>query len=162
MAVFSGRNGQVFWDSTGAGTTFTQIASLSNWKLSSKTPKINVTVFGATNMQYVPGMRDMDGSFAGFWDSTETSYWDATTANTPGMLKLVPDSTVALKYWKGKAYLDASIDVPVEGAPAITSTIIAAGPWSGPTQTSMLTVEGASAAEIADLEARLAALRRAA
>jgi hypothetical protein len=136
MAVFSGRNGQVFWDSTGAGTTYTQLVALNNWKLSFKTAKINVTAFGATNMVYVPGMRDTDGSFAGFWDSAELSYWDATTANTPGMLKLVPNSAENLKYFKGKAYLDASIDVPVEGAPAITSAIIAAGPWSGPTQTS--------------------------
>jgi hypothetical protein len=134
MAIKSGRNGDVKWDPTGGATTVS-IISLNNWKLSLKTDKIDVTCFGDQNKVYVPGMKDISGSVAGFWNSSELALFEATDATVPGMLELIPDTTDAAAttmLFKGLAYLDADIDTDVQGAPAVTGTILAAGPWTLP------------------------------
>jgi hypothetical protein len=134
MAIKSGRNGDVKWDPTGADTGVT-IISLHNWKLSLKTEKIDVTCFGDANRVYCPGMKDVSGSVAGFWNSSELALFEATDATTPGMLTLIPDTTdaaAATMLFKGLAYLDAEIDTDVQGAPAVTGQILAAGPWTLP------------------------------
>lgn len=132
--IKSGRNGKVSWDPTGAGgVTLVPVLSLNKWKLSMKTDKIDVTCFGDVNKVYVPGMKDIDGSVSGFWNSEELALFDATSATIPGILELVPDSTDGPSFvFSGLAYLDADIDTDVAGAPAVTGTVLAAGPWTLP------------------------------
>lgn len=137
MAIKSGRNGDVKWDPSG-GSTLASIISLHNWKLSLKTEKIDVTCFQDQNKVYVPGMRDISGSVAGFWNSDELALIEATEATSPGMLELIPDTSdpeMPGMSFKGLAYLDAEIDTDVQGAPAVTGQILAAGPWTMPAVT---------------------------
>src|SRR4029453_7516396 len=128
MAILSGRNGQVLWDPTG-GATLVAIVSLNKWKADFKTDKIDVTCFGDQNKVYVPGMKDVSGDISGFWNSADPALFDAADAVTPGMLNLVPSTVEATFFWTGLAYMDASIDTSVDGAPAVTGTWMAAGPW---------------------------------
>lgn len=134
MAILSGRYGQVLYSATGTGTPV-EIVSLNKWKASFKVDKLNVTCFGDTNKVYVPGIKDLDGSVSGFWNSDELTLFHAADASTPGLMKLVPNSTEATFFWEGLAYLDAEIDCSVDGAPTVTGTIIPAGPWTGPDAT---------------------------
>ena len=129
MAIKTGRYGTVKYDPTG-GSTAVEIVSLNTWKASFKTDYEDVTCFGDQNKVYIPGMPDVSGSLGGFWNSDETTLFEATKAPTPGMLELAPNSTEALFKWSGLAYLDADIDASVKGAPKVTSTFKAAGPWT--------------------------------
>jgi hypothetical protein len=129
MAIKTGRYGTVKYDPTGAGTV-EDIASLNTWKASFKTDYEDVTCFGDANKVYVPGMPDVSGSLGGFWNSLDTTLFEATKATTPGMLELAPNSTEPLFKWSGLAYLDADIDASAKGAPKVTSTFKAAGPWT--------------------------------
>ena len=129
--IKSGRDRQVLYDA--AATLPVVIASLNKWKLSLKTDKINVTCFGDQNKVYVPGMRDISGTFSGFWNSDELTLFEATEAETPGKLELVPNSTEPTFKWAGLAYMDAEIDTSVEGAPAVTGSFMAADTWTQPT-----------------------------
>jgi hypothetical protein len=139
--IRSGRNGAVKWDPAGVGGAGSLlVASIKGWKLSLKTDKIKVTCFQDQNQVYVPGLRDISGSLTGFWNSAELSLVKATAATTPGYLELIPDTTdmavgppAAPFVFKGLAYLDAEIDTDVEGAPALTGEVLAAGPWTVPT-----------------------------
>lgn len=134
--IKSGRNGSVKWDP--AGTTPVVVQSLNAWTLSLKTDKINVTCFGDDNKVYVPGLRDISGSIKGFWNSEELSLIEATELTSPGLLELIPDTTdpeMPTMKFSGLAYLDAEIDTSVEGAPALSSEILAAGSWTMPTAT---------------------------
>jgi hypothetical protein len=128
--IKAGRNGQVKYDA--AGNTPVEIVSLNNWKLDLKTEKINVTCFGDQNKVYVPGMKDLNGTFAGFWNSDELTLFEAADVDTPGLLELIPNSTEPTFKWSGLAYMDASIDTAVEGAPSVQGTFMAAGPWTTP------------------------------
>lgn len=129
MAILSGRNGQVLYDPAGS-TTFAALVSLKNWKASFKTDYIDVTCFGDTNKVKVPGLPDISGSGEGFWNSTNVVLFTASSATTPGRLKLVPSSVESTFFWSGLAYLSADIDVPVDGAPAVSFAWTAAGPWT--------------------------------
>ncbi len=133
MSILAGRNGQVSWNPTGtvaSPATLTPIASIDSWKASFKTDKIPVTCFGDTNKVYVAGLPDISGSFGGFWNSTESALFAAAESSTPGLLKLAPNTTESTYYWSGLAYMDADIDVAVNGAPKVTGTFVAAGPWT--------------------------------
>jgi hypothetical protein len=133
MAILTGRYGQVLFDP--AGTTPVEIISLNGWKASFKTNKEDVTCFGDINKVYVPGMKDVSGTLAGFWNSaTDASpvLFKAADATTPGMLKLVPNNSTGelANFWSGLAYLDADIDCTAAGAPKISGEFMAAGPWT--------------------------------
>jgi hypothetical protein len=128
MAIKSGRLGQVMYDP--AGTTPVALIAINAWKMDQKTDHIDVTCFGDTNKVYVPGLKDCTGEFSGFWDSTNRVLWTAVDATSPGLLKLVPNTSEGTFFWSGKAYLDASINTKVDGAPEVTGTFMAAGPWT--------------------------------
>lgn len=128
MAIKTGRYGTIKYDP--AGLLPVLLVSLNKWKLSLKTDKQKVTCFGDTNHVYVPGMRDINGSLSGFWNSSNVILFEATEADTPGLLELAPNSTEADFQFSGLAYIDADIDCSVEGAPAVSGSIMAAGPWT--------------------------------
>ena len=92
--IKTGRYGQVMWDPAGVvpGTP-TAIISINNWKLSLKTDRIDVSCFGDVNRVYVPGLKDVSGSVAGFWNSEELALVEAADQETPGLLKLIPNTT---------------------------------------------------------------------
>jgi len=125
--IKSGRYGTVKYDP--AGVTPVLLIAINAWKLSLKTGKIKVTCFGDTNEVYVPGMKDVSGTFGGFWDSTNVVLFTAVDATTPGKLELAPNSTEPTFKWSGLAYLDADIDCKVDGAPTVSGTFMAAGAW---------------------------------
>jgi hypothetical protein len=132
MAIKTGRYGSVLYDP--AGTTPVEIISLNSWKASFKTNKEDVTCFGDVNKVYVPGMKDVSGTVAGFWNSDPAAspiLFAATDAPDPGMLKLVPNTSTGEDtfFWSGLAYLDAEIDCTL-AAPKVTGEFMAAGPWA--------------------------------
>lgn len=132
MAILTGRYGSVKYDPTGTGgVTAVAIIGLNAWKLDLKTDFEEVTQFGDTNKVYVPGLKDISGSLGGFWDSADTTIFEAADATSPGFLELLPNSTEATAVFSGKAYLDASIDCSLS-APKVSSTFKAAGPWTMP------------------------------
>lgn len=126
--ILAGRDGQILYDP--AGTTPVPLVSLDKFKMSNKVDKIKVTCFGATNHVYVPGMPDLSGTVSGFFDSAEKVLFEAVNATTPGMLKLIPHESEPTHFWSGLAYFDADIDTSVDGAPAMTGSFMAAGPWT--------------------------------
>ncbi len=129
MAILSGRNGTIQYDAAAASpASFTTLTSVNSWKLSLKTDYEDVTCFGDSNKVYVPGLRDVSGSMGGFWNSSQTTIIDASSATTPGLLRLTPNSTEPTFYFEGLAYIDADIDCSLS-APKVSATFKAAGTW---------------------------------
>lgn len=129
MAIKSGRNGLIQYDATAASpASFTTLTSVNNWKLSLKTDYEDVSCFSDTNKVYVPGLRDISGSLGGFWNSTQTTIIDASSATTPGLVRLTPNSTESTFYFEGTAYIDSDIDCSL-AAPKVSATFKAAGSW---------------------------------
>jgi hypothetical protein len=135
--ILTGRYGEVWYAPAPSPGTLAKIASINTFKLDSKADYEDVTCFGDTNKVYIPGLIDMSGSFAGFWNSADLTLFEAAVATEPGTLKLVPNNTEPLFYWTGLAYLDASIECTLQ-APKVTGTFKAAASWTGPEQVSTL------------------------
>lgn len=136
--IKTGRYGQIKYDPAGdvSPLNLQLVTSISTWKLSQKTDKINVTCFGDNNKKYVMGLKDISGSLAGFWNSDELTLFIAVDAQTPGMLELIPNYTdevgspLVVPAFQGLAYMDVDIDTNVEGAPAVSGSFVAAGDWT--------------------------------
>jgi hypothetical protein len=72
---------------------------------------------------------DIKGSLAGYWDKTDRTVFEVAFGFVAAMLELYPSSLDPTYYWNGLAWLDAAIDVKVDGAVTIKSDFVAAGPW---------------------------------
>jgi len=128
MARYHGQGGRVYLSTTGAGVAI-QAINLTKWSVKQPTDKVEVTAFEDGNKVYVQGKRDISGEFSGFWDNTDDALFDAAESATPVKLYLYPASDVPTVYWAGTAWVDASIEVAVDGAVAISGSFQAATTW---------------------------------
>jgi hypothetical protein len=124
-----GYKGDVKVDKTG-GATLVSVASINSWTASFATSKINVTCFNDPNLIFVQGLPDIGGSLTGYWDKTDRTLFEVAFGTTAAMLELFPSSLAPTYFWKGLAWIDASIDVKVDGAVTIKGDYKAAGPWT--------------------------------
>jgi len=128
MSVYAGRKGVVYLSTTGSGAA-TNVIKLSHWTLNQTTDKIDVTSFGDGNKTYVQGLKDVQGSIAGFFDDTETKPFTAADSSDGCKMYLYPSSDAPTKYWYGPAWLDVSIDTGVAGAVTLSANFAANGSW---------------------------------
>lgn len=129
MAVYAGRKGVVYLATTGSGSA-SDVLKITQWTLDQSTDKIDVTSFGDANKTYVQGLKDVKGTFKGFFDDTETKPFVAADSTDGCVLFLYPSADAPSKYWTGPAWLDVSIDTSVSGAVAISGSFAANGAWS--------------------------------
>lgn len=115
--------------STSASGTAVPVASLTSWSLDMNTDKIDVTSFGDTTKTYVQGLPDLTGRFEGNWDDTEATLMAARASADGAKLYLYPSLDAATKYAYGVAWLDASMNVDVNGAVKVSGTFSAASAW---------------------------------
>lgn len=135
MPIQPGRTGKVLYDPTGAGgATLVELASINAFTLDASTEMEDVSCYGNLNRVYLPGLRDTQGTFSGFFNADDLTLWEATVATTAGLLELRPNSTDTAAKWSGKAWLDASIDASLS-APKVSSKFFAADTWTYPTGT---------------------------
>jgi hypothetical protein len=81
----------------------------------------------------VPGIPEISGSLAGFFNGSELSLIAAAATGTaPGQLALGHNSFEPSLVFSGPAYMDADIDCTL-AAPKLSGTFAAAGPWTIPT-----------------------------
>jgi hypothetical protein len=116
--------------SVSIGSPAAPVLSLNKWTLNAATDKVDVTAFGDVNKQYVQGLPDLKGSVGGWFDDQEDGLFLAADSTTPVQLELMPVAGVASIKWAGPAWLDASIDVPANGAISVSGEFVAAGGWT--------------------------------
>lgn len=129
MSAHSGRTGVVYIAIEGSTGVATNAIKLNAWTINRATDKFEVTSFGDANKTYVQGLPDVQGTISGFWDDTETKPFGAAASSTAAKLYLYPDSTVPTKYAYGTAWVDASIETPVNGPVTLSMNFAAQGSW---------------------------------
>ncbi len=129
MARYHGRKGVVYLSTSGTGEASTVLA-LTNWTLNMETDKVDVTAFGDQNKVYVQGLKDTSGSIKGWWDNTEEKLFEAADSPDGVKMYLYPSADAPGIYWYGVAWLDASIEVPVDGAISVSANFVAKGQWT--------------------------------
>lgn len=133
--IKTGRYGQIRFDPTpDSPASPSALISVNAWTLSLKTDYEDVTCFQDTNKVYVPGLRDISGTIGGFFNADDMTLVHASNLATPGLLELIVNTTEEpspTSAFSGLAYMDAEINCSL-GAPKISGTFKAAGPWSTP------------------------------
>lgn len=129
MAVYPGRLGVIYLSTTGTGTA-TSVIKLNAWTINKATDKIEVTSFGDGNKTYVQGLPDIQGTFSGFWDDTESKPFTAAASADGCKMYLYPAANAPSKFHAGPAWLDISMDTSVSGAVAISGSFAANGTWT--------------------------------
>jgi hypothetical protein len=125
MARIAGRSGRLYANLTSGGTA-EPIAFLNAWSLAFATGKIDVTAFGDTNMTYVSGLPDAQGTFAGFYDNATAQLYTAAVDGVARKFYLYPDNATTSQYWFGTALFDFNVDGSVDGAVTINGSFAAA------------------------------------
>ena len=125
MARIAGRSGRLYANLTSGGTA-EPITFLNNWSLAFTTGKIDVTAFGDTNMTYVSGLPDAQGTFAGFYDNATAQLYGAAVDGLARRFYLYPDNSNTGQYWFGTALFDFNVDAAVDGAVQINGSFAAA------------------------------------
>jgi hypothetical protein len=120
MARKHGRRGRLYADfSANGGAAAVPIASLRQWSIDFTTDKVPAECFGDENKQYLAGLPDSSGTFAGLYDDASASAYAAAIdngANNARRFYLYPDTTDTTKYWHGLGLFDASYSAAVDGA----------------------------------------------
>ena len=130
MAAHAGRTGVVYLAIEGSTGVATTTIKMNAWTLDRATDKFEVTAFGDLNKTYVQGLPDVKGTISGFWDDTETKPFGGAASTTGIKLYLYPDSVTPTKYCYGTAWLDASIQTPVNGPVAVNMNFAALASWT--------------------------------
>lgn len=127
MARYSGKAGRVMMsvDAASAAVALT----LSGWTLNRATDRYDVTSFGDGNKTYVQGLPDLQGNLSGFYDSADDRLFDAAESADGVKIYLYVSTDALSIYWYGPAWVDASIEVPVQGAVTMSGTFAANGTW---------------------------------
>jgi hypothetical protein len=117
-------------DPTGGATTVA-VADMKAWSLSMEREQADVTAFNDTVKQYVLGLPDCQGTYEAWWTSASSpALFDVAQGTTAVTLDLIPSTTEPTFFFTGLAYLDASIDVGMDGGISISGKFVAAGPWT--------------------------------
>lgn len=128
MAAYPGRKGVIYMSTTAAGAA-TNVVQMNAWTLNRQTDKIEITSFGDTNKTYVQGLPDVQGTFSGFWNDTETKPFTGAASSDGVKIYLYPSSDITTKYAYGTAWLDCNIENGVNGAVTISASFAAASSW---------------------------------
>lgn len=129
MARYHGKKGLVYIAPTGTGVAVS-VGALSAWSADFAVDKVDVTSFGDTNKNNVVGLRNAQGTLAGFWDDTIDGLYAACEVGEAVRMYLYPSSDVLTKYWYGTAFPDFSIDTSVSGAVAVSGNWTGASTWA--------------------------------
>lgn len=113
MARIAGRKGALYVNLTSGGTP-QPLAYLKQWSLDFTTGKIDVTGMQDSNMTYVSGFPDAQGSIQGWYDDATVQTYTAAVDGVARKFYLYPNTDTA-QYWFGTAILDFSVTATHDG-----------------------------------------------
>lgn len=114
---------------TGSGAV--AVVSMAQFDIDMAQDQAEVTSFGDANKTYVTGLKDLKGTFSGFWDSADDTLFQAADSADGAKLYLYPDaSNFPARYWYGTANISAKISVSATGAIAVSGAFSARGSWT--------------------------------
>jgi hypothetical protein len=119
--VRHGKDGAIYVDGQ-------KIADKVEWSLQMNRDYADVTTFRDGNKVYAAGLRDVQGSFAGLYD-TSGDLAISKADGTAYTVQVWAEDGVS-KVGEGPAYLDASVTASVSDAVRVQGNFRAAGSWT--------------------------------
>jgi len=116
--------------SASGSTAAVEIVALTDWSLDMSTDTVEVTSLQDTNKVYVQGLPDLKGTFAGFWNAGVTTLFAGRKSSDGVNMYIYPSTSVATRYFYGKAWLSLSITGSVGDAVKISGSFTAKDAWA--------------------------------
>jgi hypothetical protein len=130
MARIAGRGGRAYVGLASSSASAEPVAFIAKWNIDSDSERYDVTSQGDTSKAYVQGLPDAKGSFSGFFDVASAQLYTAAADGLARKTYLYPDqANNPGVYWFGTAFWSFSVDVPVDGAAAVSGSWAAATPF---------------------------------
>lgn len=114
---------------TGTGVPVVVVGAA--WDLNMDVDQVEVTSFGDFNKTFVTGLKNLQGTFSGFWDSLSDTLFQAADSTTGSLMYLYPDAVNHPGwYWYGLGNVSASIASSATGAVTFNGSFSARGSWT--------------------------------
>lgn len=126
-ARFHGRNGKLLVGLASGTAAPSPVAFTSSFTIDNQTDKVEVTAFADNNKQYVVGLADDKGTFAGFSDIAGDGLYAASRDSVARRFYFYPDFVNAVgTYFFGAAFFDLSSNYSVSAGAAVSGNWVAA------------------------------------
>ncbi len=123
-----GRHGEI---QIGASSPEMVIGSLNAWTIAGDRDLVDVTSFGDENKNFLAGLKNASGTFAGFFDTDYIrALLDAADSATGTRFKITMSTDQPGFYVTGPCWLSVSMDGAVNDAVKISATFSANGLWT--------------------------------
>lgn len=127
MPRVHGRTGEI---QIGPSSPMGVICSLSSWTINFTRDKVDVTSFCDTNKTYLAGLKDVSGTFEGFFDTDYIrTLFEEADSDTGTLIRITPSTVYPTYYYEGPAWLDLTNSGAVNDAVKISGTFAANGSW---------------------------------
>lgn len=114
--------------------TGVRLAVKTEWTLQRNRDYVDVSSFGDTNKTYLAGLPNLQGTFAGFLDTSGDLLLRAATSDAQQIYLYADDGTVTgaspVLVANGPAFLDANVSVAMNDAERVTGEFRASGAWT--------------------------------
>ena len=123
-----GKDGAIYINGPkGSGT---KVAVKSEWTLNLARDYVDATVFGDTNKTYLVGLKDISGTYAGFFDNSGDLLVNASSDDIVQLYLYSDDGVSPVLVASGPSLIDGSISASNADAVRMTGNFRAAGPWT--------------------------------
>ena len=117
MARVHGKNGRIYLGIASAAASAELLPNMKSWSANFSTDVVDVTAFADANKVFVAGLPQAGGSFDGWWDDVSLQTYTGAVDGIARKIYMYPTTPAATgPYWYGTAFVDFSIEVPVDGA----------------------------------------------
>jgi hypothetical protein len=126
---YHGRNAVI---ELGAGSPLTVNCSFNTWTISFGRDLIDVSTFCDANRVQIPGLKNIEGSFDGFFVKEDIqTLWDLSDADTSSLIRITPTSLEPGVYFEGPGWISiSSMGGSTTGAVTVTVGFSADGDWT--------------------------------
>ncbi len=122
-----GRHGQI---EIGNSSPEGVIGSLNAWTIAGDRDLVDVTSFGDEQKNFLAGLKNASGTFAGFFDTDYIrALFDAADAANGTRFKITMSTDQPNFYITGPCWLSISLDGAVNDAVKVSATFSANGAW---------------------------------
>lgn len=123
-----GKNGAIYIGGPkGSGT---KVAVKNEWTLSLGRDYVDATTFGDTNRNYLTGLRDVSGTFAGLMDVSGDLLVNSSSSDTVQLYLYADDGSSPILIGSGPALIDAQINASNADAIRVSGNFRASGNWT--------------------------------
>lgn len=123
-----GKNGAIYLGGVkGIGI---KVAAKSEWTLNLARDYVDATVFGDVNKTYLVGLKDISGTYAGFFDNSGDLLVNSTSSDIVQLYLYSDDGASPILVGSGPSLMDGNITASNTDAVRVTGNFRAAGAWT--------------------------------